>query len=177
MAIAPAPSSTGKPSAPISAPKWAYLNGPGVSRPRGAGLSACSPSARKPRLTRQRRHSPVGPHCVSARPQVPHVPAVRGSVVTVPGPLPLSSIRKTQFTPSVFGRGGVAPHRRLPDQRLYWRLPFSTIHGNAGVGAKARCAASRLALPGELRFPPDLPARRFHPQRTVLILRAASLCL
>src|SRR6266404_6828273 len=158
MAIAPAPSSTGKPSAPTSTSKWAYFNGPGVSRPRPVGLSACSPSARKPRVTRQRRHSPFGPHWVSGRPHVAQVPAASDFTFTIPKPMLFPSMRKSQLTPSVFDKDGVAPDRHLQDQKQYWPLPFSTIRGNAGGDAKARCAESRLALQVDPRLPPDSAA-------------------
>ena len=86
MAIAPEPSSTGNPSVAVSTSKWAYRSDPGVSRPRAAGLSGCSPSARKVRLIRHRRHSPFGPHCVNGRPQVAQVVAV--SLCPFPFPRP-----------------------------------------------------------------------------------------
>src|SRR5262245_52940947 len=177
MAIAPAPSSTGKPSAPVSTSKWAYLNGPGVSRARAAGFSGCSPSARKPRLTRQRRHSPLGPHWVSGRPHVAHVPAVSVCALAVPTLTPMSSMREGHLRPSIFDTGGAVPHQYLPDPKLYCPLPLSTIHGNAAEGAKARCAELQLALPIELRLLPGWAPWRCRRRRTVLILRATQLCL
>src|SRR6266576_550829 len=81
IAMAPAPSSTGNPSAPTSTSKWSYRNRPGVSR-----LRCCSDpdsSAAKPRLTRQRRHSPFGPTCVSCRPQIAQVPTVGSGSIPV----------------------------------------------------------------------------------------------
>src|SRR6266446_9096644 len=81
IAMAPAPSSTANPSAPTSTSKWSYRNRPGVSR-----LRCCSDpdsSAAKPRLTRQRRHSPFGPTCVSGRLQIAHVPTVGSRSIPV----------------------------------------------------------------------------------------------
>src|SRR6266403_4810565 len=81
IAMAPAPSSTANPSAPTSTSKWSYRNRPGVSR-----LRCCSDpdsSAAKPRLTRQRRHSPFAPTCVSGRPQIAQVPTVGSGSIPV----------------------------------------------------------------------------------------------
>src|SRR5436305_10437758 len=87
------------------------------------------------------------------------------------------SMRKGQLISSVFDKDGVAPDRHLQDQKRYWPLPFSTIRGNAGGDAKARCAESQLALQVEPRLPPDSVASRFRPLRKVLVLRAIQFCL
>src|SRR5438093_6341781 len=62
------------------------------------------------------------------------------------------------LTLPVFDTDAVAPHQHLPNLRPYSPLPLSTIRGNAGGDAKARCAESRLALRVELRLPPDSAA-------------------
>src|SRR4029077_7831278 len=61
-------------------------------------------------------------------------------------PMLFASTRKSQLTPSVSDRDGVTPDRHLQDQKQCCPLPFSTIRGNAGGDAKARCAEWQLAL-------------------------------
>src|SRR5438874_2672894 len=83
IAMAPAPSSIGKPSAPTSTSKWSYFSGPGVNRRPDSDFPGSWLPLRKPRSARQRRHSPFGPTCVSGRPQIAHVPTVGSGSIPV----------------------------------------------------------------------------------------------
>src|SRR5215831_10106545 len=154
MAMAPAPSSAGKPSAPVSTSKCAYRSRPGVSRPCAVDLSGRSPSPRKVRLIRHRRHSPFGPHWVSGRSQVAQIPAVSLCAFAVPRPTLMSFIQKGHVRPSVFGTDGAVLHQYPPDRRPCRPLRPLTSHGIAGEDAKATYAASQLALRVGLRLPP-----------------------
>src|SRR5882724_6271332 len=83
IAMAPAPSSTAKPSVPTSTSKWSYFSGPGVNRRPVSDFPGSWLPLRKPRSARQRRHSPFGPTCVSGRPQIAHVPTVGSGSIPV----------------------------------------------------------------------------------------------
>src|SRR3954447_3113853 len=177
MAIAPAPSSIGKPSAPVSTSKWAYRKSPGVNRPRAFGSSGCSPSPRKVRLTRHRKHSPLRPRWVNGRPHVAQLSAVSPCGFAVLRPALKSSISQHWLRPSIFGTGGAVLHRCLPDPTPSCPLLLSRIHGIADADAKARCAMSRWALRVALRLLPDWVAWRCRQLRMVVIPGATQLCL
>src|SRR6266403_764311 len=83
IAMAPAPSSIGKPSAPTSTSKWSYFSGPCANRRPVSDFPGSWLPLRKPRSARQRRHSPFGPTCVSGRPQIAHVPTVGSGSIPV----------------------------------------------------------------------------------------------
>src|SRR6266404_4566329 len=83
IAIAPEPSSIGKPSAPTSTSNWSYFSGPGINRRPVSDFPGSWLPLKKPRSARQRRHSPFGPTCVSGRPQIAHVPTVGSGSIPV----------------------------------------------------------------------------------------------
>src|SRR5882724_5959037 len=83
IAMAPAPSSTAKPSVPTSTSKWSYFSGPGVNRRPVSDFPGSWLPLKKPRSARQRRHSPFAPTCVSGRPQIAQVPTVGSGSIPV----------------------------------------------------------------------------------------------
>src|SRR6266550_3618155 len=90
--MAPAPSSTAKPSVPTSTSKWSYFSGPGVNRRPVSDFPGSRVPLRKPRSARQRRHSPFAPTWVSGRPQIAHVPTVGSRSI----PLNASALFKSE---------------------------------------------------------------------------------
>src|SRR6266481_1150336 len=200
IAMAPAPSSTGNPSAPTSTSKWSYFSGPGVNRRPVWDFSGCWLSLRKPRLMRQRRHSP----CVSGPPQVGQVsvnaidlfnsgrrsksiprlitPAPSPRVEPFPFDVPTaagcrSAISSPTLMLSGFDRDNEALDRHRPDQKLCSPLPSLALRDNADANAKARYAASLRGLQVSPPLLLDLAASVRCRQRMALAPRAIRLSL
>src|SRR5262249_55312361 len=106
-----------------------------MSRPYRPGASADRLSFRKPRLARQRTHSPFGPISVSGRPHVVQVP-------TIPDSPPTTSA--SALMPSIFDRDNDALDRHPPDPKRWSQPPSATLHDTVAVDAKATCEELRL---------------------------------
>src|SRR5437016_4331075 len=157
--------------------KLSYFGGPGINRRPVWDLSGCWLSLRKPRLMRQRRHSP----CVSGPPQVGQVSvnaidlfnsgrrskSIPRLITSAPSPrvepfpfdVPTTAgCRSTISAPALilsgFDRDNEALDRHRPDQKLCSPLPSSALRDNADADAKARYAASLREL--QVSAPPLL---------------------